>query len=123
MPRSPALQWNIDEYVVMPNHIHGIIHIVHDDGVGHGAVPLGDLGSGTVERFGKPVSGSIPTIVRAFKAATTRRINELRRTQGAPVWQRNYHEHLIRDDASLQQIREYILQNPASWPDDPENQS
>jgi REP element-mobilizing transposase RayT len=69
------------------------------------------------------LSGSIPTIVRAFKAATTRRINELRRIQSAPVWQRNYHEHLIRDDVSLQQIREYILQNPARWPDDPENQS
>ncbi len=69
----------------------------------------------TTERFGKPVSGSLPTIVRAFKRAATKRINHLRGTPGLPVWQRNYYEHIIRDDAGLNRIREYIVYNPQRW--------
>jgi len=45
----------------------------------------------------------------------TKRINELRETPGASVWQRNYYEHIIRDDNSLQRIRKYIARNPAQW--------
>jgi putative transposase len=67
------------------------------------------------------VPGSIPTIVRAFKSATTRRINEMRGTPGARVWQRNYYEHIVRNDADLQRIREYILTNPIRWAMDREN--
>ena len=69
----------------------------------------------TVERFGKPVSGSLPTILRAFKAAVTRRINRKHCTPGQPVWQRNYYEHIIRNDYSLNRIREYIYYNPQRW--------
>jgi hypothetical protein len=69
----------------------------------------------TIEQFGKPVAGSIPTIVRAFKSAATLRINQVRQTPGAPVWQRNYWEHVIRDEASYQNIAAYILNNPAQW--------
>ncbi len=68
------------------------------------------------ERFGKPVPGSIPTIVRSFKSAVTRRINQLRDTQGTPVWQRNYFEHIVRNEHTLNAIRQYILNNPHRWP-------
>jgi REP element-mobilizing transposase RayT len=51
---------------------------------------------------------------RGFKAATTTRINEIRQSPGAPVWQRNYYEHVIRNDHELQRIREYIAYNPAT---------
>jgi len=50
----------------------------------------------TREQFGKLVAGSLPTIIRAFKSAVTRRVNAMRHTPGAKVWQRNYYEHIIR---------------------------
>ena len=61
------------------------------------------------------MAGSIPTIVRAFKSAATLRINQVRQTLGAPVWQRNYWEHVIRDEQSYQNIAAYILNNPGKW--------
>ena len=64
----------LDEWVVMPNHFHGIVVVTNCRGTARRAP--------TVERFGKPVSGSIPTIVRSFKSAVTKRINELRQTPG-----------------------------------------
>jgi len=117
----PYLQLSTDEFVVMPNHIHGIVRIVadaashHVDGVG------ARRRRAPTEGFGKPVSGSIPTIIRAFKAATTKRI---RAATGAPpgaVWQRNYYEHVIRNEKSLDRIRQYIADNPLSWAIDPDN--
>lgn len=107
----------LDAFVVMPNHIHGIVWIV---GARH-AVPLpGDVPIPT-EQFGKPIPGSIPTIIRSFKSATTKRINEYRQTPGLPVWQRNYYEHIIRDDDELNRIRKYIANNPLQWALDREN--
>ncbi len=69
--------------------------------------------SETIEQFGCPVPGSIPTIVRSFKSAVTKRINECRGTPGHPVWQRNYYERIIRDEFALMCIRRYIIANPA----------
>jgi hypothetical protein len=65
----------------------------HDEpAVSHGIVRARRRRAPTpVEQFGKPVSGSIPTIIRAYKSAVTARINQLRGTPGAPVWQRNYY--------------------------------
>jgi REP element-mobilizing transposase RayT len=107
------------EFVVMPNHVHGIIWIVDDNVVGarRRRAPT----DAPLERFGAPVSGSIPTIVRAFKSATTKRLNALRGTPGGQIWQRNYYEHIIRDDESLNRIREYIANNPSQWAADREN--
>ena len=70
------------------------------------------------ERFGKPVPGSIPTIVRSYKAAVTLRISAGR---GVLVWQRNFYEHIVRNDESLDRIRQYIIDNPTRWDDDDEN--
>jgi putative transposase len=53
----------------------------------------------------------------------TKRINEIRQTHGAPVWQRNYYEHIIRGDGELLRVREYILNNPLDWENDRENPS
>ena len=111
----------LDTFVVMPNHIHGIIVLRDNDGRGtlHGRGTL--QRAPTIEQFGKPTSNSIPTIVRLFKSATTKRINERRGTPGSPVWQRNYYEHIIRHEESLNRIRQYILDNPLSWAMDREN--
>lgn len=97
-------------YVMMPNHFHAIVWLIDRTGTARRAP--------SVEQFGKPVAGSIPTIVRAFKSAMTRQINAFRGTPGAPVWQRNYYEHIIRDESSYQTIAAYILNNPARWEQD-----
>ena len=75
----------------------------------------------TFEQFGKPASDSVPSIIRLFKAATNKRINVMRGTLGTPVWQRNYYEHIIPDDGSLNKIREYIVNNKMQWALDREN--
>ena len=117
----------LDAFVVMPNHVHGIITLADDDGRGtlqrrgtwqrRGTLQRAP----TFERFGKPTSDSIPTILRLFKSATTKRINEMRETPGMPVWQRNYYEHIVRNESSLDRIRQYIFDNPARWAIDREN--
>ena len=60
-------------------------------------------------------------IVRAFKSFSAKRINALRKTQGIPVWQRNYYEHIIRNDDEYNRIHLYIESNPAHWMEDDEN--
>ncbi len=124
----------LDTFVVMPNHVHGII-ILNDDRGGtddrRGTLqraPTIELRTHhplqrapTRERFGQPTSDSIPTIVRLFKSATTKRINEMRKTPGVPVWQRNYYEHIIRTADELYRIQEYIAANHLRWHLDREN--
>ena len=105
----------IDAFVVMPNHLHGIIVITHGTHVeAQHAAPL----HGSVNT---PRPGSLSAIVRSFKSASTRRINELRRMPGGLVWQRNYYENVIRKDHDLERIREYIATNPLRWALDREN--
>ncbi len=104
----------IDEYIVMPNHLHGVIIITDDC---RGTLQRAP----TFERFSKPVSNSMPTIIRLFKSTTTKQINKLRRTPGLPVWQRNYYEHIIRNEDELNQIREYTVNNLIKWALDKEN--
>jgi len=96
----------LDASVVMPDHIHGIIVIV--EGTACRALNRALNRAPTTESFGKPVPGSLPTIIRSFKSAATRLINQHRGTPGARVWQRNYYEHLIRNERALARIRRYI---------------
>ena len=120
---TPEIRPNIrlDMYVIMPNHIHGII-VITGRGTKHRApTPTMKQNTAQYESFGKPVSNSIPTIVRSFKAIATKQINQLRNTPGLAVWQRNYYEHIIRDDNELNHIREYIQNNPLRWEFDSEN--
>jgi len=75
----------------------------------------------SLEQFGKPVPGSTPTIIRAYKSAVTKHINLLRRSNSTPVWQRNDYEPVIRDEKDYENIVEYIYQNPYNWETDKEN--
>jgi putative transposase len=156
----------LDEWVVMPNHLHGIVVITDTDngrpadggGVGGGSrtapTVIGATGGGggvgggsrTVPTVigatggGGGVGGgsrTAPTVIAstapmvkrkplgrligAFKTVSTKRINEYRGTPGVVVWQRNYYEHIIRDERSLNRIREYIAANPLRWHLDREN--
>jgi REP element-mobilizing transposase RayT len=101
----------LDQFVIMPNHFHAIIWI-HD---GRGTARRAPTDEPTHEHFGKPVAGSIPTIVRAFKSAVTRQINLYHHTPGAPVWQCIYYEHIIRNETEMNAVREYIANNPQQW--------
>jgi REP element-mobilizing transposase RayT len=92
---------SIDEFAVMPDHIHGIVVIRKQVGARH-ASPLLD---GTRPA---PQPGSLGAIVGSFKSAVTKAVNELRRTPGATVWQRNYYEQIVTD---LEAAREYIRNN------------
>src|SRR5512138_471999 len=74
-----------------------------------------------IERFGKPVSHSIPTIIRAYKSAVTYAVNACQNQRGAVLWQRNYYEHVIRNEQAYENIYNYILNNPLNWEQDDEN--
>jgi putative transposase len=97
-----------DAFIVMPNHVHGII-IIHDMN--------GRSGSKPDATRKHPLS----EIVRAFKTYSSRRINEHRKSQGTSVWQRSYYERIIRNEKELHEIGEYIIYNPAKWDADSEN--
>jgi putative transposase len=121
---------NIDlaEFVVMPNHIHGIIAIVSEMSTDQGRgtlrrAPTDPTGENQIEAFGKPTSNTIPTIVRGYKAAVTKQINILRDCPGCPVWQRNYYEHVVRSEADYLRIAAYILDNPRRWHEDSLNRA
>src|SRR6266513_443609 len=96
----------------MPNHIYGIIRIVRDEcAADRGATSRGAASSA-------PTLGEI---IRAFKSTSAHAVNRLLSRVGAPLWQRNYFERVIRNDDKLGKIREYILTNPLRWASDREN--
>ena len=108
--RFPSVR--LDAFIVMPNHVHGIII------VGAQFIAPSDGFDGT----NQGVMNYAPTLgdmVRAYKAASTRLI----RQAGTPAfaWQRTYYEHVVRDEESLSRLRQYILDNPARWAFDHEN--
>ncbi|HMU62823.1 MAG TPA: hypothetical protein PKA66_13635 [Gemmatimonadales bacterium] len=129
----PAITFGVS--VVMPDHFHGIV-IINNDCVGSGdrrgtacraptvpATPRHAPAASATTRhvdpaprtpaFGQPIAGSIPTIVGAFKSAVTKRVNVIRGTPGARVWQRNYYECILADERAVRRVEAYIRNNPA----------
>jgi len=104
----------LDEFIVMPNHMHGIIVICP---TGRGMA----CRAPTQRQFAKPIAGSLSTIIGSFKSATTRQINHIRNTPGHHVWQRNYYERIIRSEEEMDRIRTYIIDNPVKWAGDEDN--
>ena len=99
----------VDRFVVMPDHTHAIVVInaVQDsDTAATGEKGRADNGL---------MSGGVGEIVGQFKSVVTKRINRLRNSPGASVWQRNYYERIIRDERELNMVRQYIEQNPVRW--------
>lgn len=113
----------VDVWVVMPNHTHAIIVIAP---VGAGRV---DVGAGRVRagrdrpppQQNKPKIKPLGQLVGAFKTVSAKQINILRQTPGAPVWQRGFHDRIIRDDREWTAIRAYIHDNPRRWRQDRDN--
>lgn len=113
-----------DTFVIMPNHVHGIVWIQRAPDVGP-VTHVGPHHDAPLRREIAPapvlLPASLGAIVLQFKSAAVKRINTLRRTPGAPVWQRNYYDRIIRDDRELDAAREYILDNPRKWSQDKHN--
>lgn len=130
----------LHEYVVMPNHIHGIIELTTNPAVGannHSPDNMDDPSSGNMEMsdlrandysplrdgsilFRSP-SRTIGSIVRGYKIGVTKWFRQNMADDfpaPTPVWQRNYHEHIIRDEVSYNRIADYIINNPARWTED-----
>lgn len=117
---------DVNQFIVMPNHVHGIIVIV-------GAAPCGRpvLANGMAQKTGQaqgpaPTGGvelSLPDVVHRFKTMTTKQYADGVKQSGWPrfygrLWQRNYWEHIIRHEPELNRIREYIHNNPGQWASD-----
>jgi putative transposase len=152
----------LDVFVIMPNHLHGILWLGDENHADVGTSPRGEAFGHESddtpckgEAFGHEIleqpeiswpnasplrnpnvspiapngtkSGSIAAIIQNFKSISTRRINQIQNNAGRTLWQRNYYEHIIRDNTALQNIQNYIRNNPLSWqqdqlhPDHPEN--
>jgi REP-associated tyrosine transposase len=114
-------------YVIMPNHVHGII-IIHENGMAaNSPPPVGATHwvaptvapTTDIRTLNGPKRGSIGAIIGSYKMSVTRRIQ--RELNATDVWQRNYYEHIIRDDEEHNRIHLYIESNVANWVRDDEN--
>ena len=116
----------VNTFVIMPNHVHGIIFIHENDqtdadtrrGTIYRAPASLHNSAPSVEQFGKPSTGSLSTIIRTFKAAVTRRAG--RELGSANIWQRNYYEHILRNQVDYELKAGTILANPSHWENDEE---
>jgi len=138
----------LDAFVIMPNHIHGIVVIEVDDDHGNDAgasggclidelanvtgecirrMPQGEqvdrrsLGVRRTPLPSGPKPKSLGAFVAGYKSAVTKRINAMREMKDAPVWQRNYHDRIIRNERELNAFRKYIEDNPLQWALEREN--
>jgi putative transposase len=113
-----------DEFIVMPNHVHGVIVVNNCRGEVTSPFSSGlDTMKSIIQGGETPPLRrfALGQIVAYFKYQTAKQINQIRNTPGTPVWQRNYYEHIIRSEKDLKSIREYIRYNPLKWDEDEEN--
>ncbi len=108
----------LDAFVIMPNHVHGVLWIVESD-TSVGAKNFSPLPTPSPQQPPRGTSKTIGSVVRGFKIGVTKWMRE--NGMDGPVWQRNYYEHIIRNEDALHRIRAYILDNPIRWSLDREN--
>ncbi len=122
----------LDAFVVMPNHFHAIVHILGDDVThGRGEASPPSLyraradGDASPLQIGANARGAAPrslgAIIQNFKSVSARKMNQAVCASSSPVWQRNYYEHIVRNDRELNAIRKYIEDNPMRWALDRDN--
>lgn len=114
----------VDEFVVMPNHFHGIISIVGAPlAVPTSLTPLAvpDISNSDSKPGAASSAPTVGQIMRVFKSISAISVNRILDRKDRPLWQRNYYERIIRDENELAGIREYIRFNPLKWPEDNEN--
>lgn len=116
--RTAIVRQNVElgAYIVMPNHLHGILVINDGVGASRRLAP-------TTEAI-SPKPGSLGAIMAQFKSMVTKRIWKSDESMnGTPIWQRNFHDRIIRNDHEMGKIWQYIESNPLNWADDTENPS
>jgi len=116
----------LDKWVIMPNHFHGIIFLDPNrtgEALANRRMNRSEskMANASPQRPIGTQSGSLGAIIQNFKSISTRKLNKARSTPGIPIWQRNYYEHIIRDEDELNRVRQYILDNPLKWALDQEN--
>jgi len=104
----------LDYFIVMPNHIHGIISFTDTDN------PLVGAGQRPAQSFSFPMKYGLSEVIRNFKSFSAREINRTRHTPGITVWQREFHDRVVRNGKELEAIRDYIADNPKKWSKDAE---
>lgn len=103
----------IDQFVIMPNHVHGII-VIRDDNIRVGNKYICSLTKKPKHRN----MMQLPKIIATYKAAVTRKINQITPINNF-TWQQSFHDHIIRNERALCNIRNYIFLNPKNWKEDP----
>lgn len=119
-------EFKIDEYVVMPNHFHGILwKIDHSVGVGPCAYPQAGHPRGDAPTSHAKESSLFNAIYQFKSLSTNKYIHGVKNNNWVPfnkrLWQRNYYERVIRNDEELNAIRQYIIDNPKNWNEDKYN--
>ena len=109
----------VDEFVVMPNHVHGIL-VIDESEICRDTVHRVSTGP-QIQQFGKPTKNSIPTIIRSYKATVTKQIHEKGFLLDQKIWQSNYYDRIVRSEDELYRIQEYIIRNPEKWDEDRNN--
>ena len=119
--RSANIRQEIElgEWVIMPNHVHGIVFIHNPPPVGaQGFAPSSFTPPNSTQGIAVRKPKSLSTLIAGFKMAVTTQINSDRNTPKIPVWQRNYYEHVIQDKTTFEKTCAYIFNNPLSWDTD-----
>jgi REP element-mobilizing transposase RayT len=106
----------LDEFIVMPNHIHGIVILDNNFGLTYSGAGLEPAPTNTIHKY-----HGIPEIVRQLKTFSARHINKIRNSPGDRVWQRNYYERIIRNEREYLNVVKYIIENPLKWDSDKNN--
>jgi REP element-mobilizing transposase RayT len=111
-----------DAFVIMPNHIHGIVRI---DKITGNPLPVGTHGRASQQQQQQQNHGvayrspkSVSSFVAGFKSSATKKINECRQLPKNPVWQSRFHDHIIRNEIEFHSIKNYIINNPRNWKED-----
>src|SRR5271168_291460 len=111
----------LDEFVIMPNHFHAVLAFV-GEGLAPPAATIAKLAPpGSAPLAEKSANCSIPDVIGAFKSISTIQVNRHLRTKGSALWQRSYHDHIVRTGEDMGNIQRYIFENPLLWSSDPEN--
>jgi putative transposase len=109
----------LDEFVIMPNHLHGILALVGEGlappGVSAGKVSNAKATLAHPSSFAEARNDSLAEVIDAFKSISTIKVNRLLHRNGIPLWQRSYYEHIVRKGEDLRKIQQYIMENPLNW--------
>ncbi len=117
----------LDEFTLMPNHLHGILWLLEHRGKGEAFSAVTDIRRQSKSENASPLrpkgtrSRSLSAVMQNYKSVSTRMVNRKFFKPGNKIWQRNFHDRIIRNNRELNAIRQYIIDNPLNWEMDKDN--